>query len=482
MKKLLNLILFLKEWTAVVLLVVFIVSGCQDRTNLTGPSSKSGNADLSRYVSIGNSITAGYQSGALYQSAQVYSYGNLIAQQVNSNYSIPFISDPGLGGRIEVQSFNPATGVINLTVNSNVGAPINSNYPSSYNNLGVPGAVVYDVLNATSSTTCASYLVGGSANQYFDIILRGKGSQYAQAKGLKPSFVTLWIGNNDVLGFATSGGTSPSTPTDAGKFQGLYTLLGDSIASMGAKVVVANIPDVTALPYFTTVGPLMAQKIPWTYIHSKGSPGLFYQAHGNTSASLTYADSAALASYKVLITLPASNYTGLLGDTTGLYYHLIGATVPTGIIVTQPFGFSPYNPWPDALILDPAEITTAETFTFEFNSTIAGVASSQGFGLVDINSFFNSIASGGLVENGIGFSTAFFVGGLFSLDGVHPTNRGQAIIANEFLKVINSKFGASYSLINVDAIPASIVLAKRSMFFKGIYPHFAPGAFKHLLD
>ncbi|MGA7723413.1 MAG: SGNH/GDSL hydrolase family protein [Ignavibacteriaceae bacterium] len=478
MKKLLNLILSLKGWFTIVLLVVFIVSGCQDRTNLTGPAPKSGSADLSRYVSIGNSITAGYQSGALYQSAQEYSYGNLIAQQVNSNYAIPFISDPGLGGRIEVQSFNPATGTLDLTIDTKTGAPINSSYPNSYNNLGVPGAVTYDVLNATSTATSASQ------SPYFNIILRNKGSQFTQAKSLNPTFLTLWIGNNDVLGYATSGGTSPASPTDANTFQYLYSVLGDSIASLGAKVVVANIPDVTAIPYFTTVGPAMAEEIPWAILKAEGSPGLFYQIHGNNSVDGTFAfaDSADLATGNVLITLTGSTYAPLLGTATGKFYRDNGFKVlPVGIDTTQPFGFSPVNPWPDALILDPSEIVTAKTATQAFNSTIAAVANSQGFGIVDINSFFNSIAATGIVENGIGFSTAFFVGGLFGLDGVHPTSRGQAIIANEFLKVINNKFGASYSLVNVASIPGSIVLAKQNLLSKKILPHFNTAYFNHLL-
>lgn len=180
--------------------------------------------------------------------------------------------------------------------------------------------------------------------------------------------------------------------------------------------------------------------------------------------------------------MTGSTYAPLLGTATGKFYRDNGFKVlPVGIDTTQPFGFSPVNPRPDALILDPSEIVTAKTATQAFNSTIAAVANSQGFGIVDINSFFNSIAATGIVENGIGFSTAFFVGGLFGLDGVHPTSRGQAIIANEFLKVINNKFGASYSLVNVASIPGSIVLAKQNLLSKKILPHFNTAYFNHLL-
>jgi lysophospholipase L1-like esterase len=473
MKKFFNFIL-------PVFIGVICFYGCQDRTDLTGPSTKSGSADLSVFVSIGNSITAGYESSALYKSAQVYSYGNLIAQQVNTNYAIPFISDPGIGGQIKVQSFNQATGSLSLVTSSpTAGSPLNLTYAKAYNNLGIPGAVTYDVLNATSSATSA----GGSSNPFFDIILRGKGSQFTQAKSLKPTFITLWIGNNDVLGYATSGGTSPSAPTDANIFGALYSQLGDSIASLGAKVVVANIPDVTVIPFFTTVGPIMAKSIPWAILRSEGAPGMFYQAHGNPSADATldYADSLALANGTVLITLTGSSFASLLGDVTGAYYSQTGKSVPVGIDVSQPFGFSPLNPWPDALILDPSEISTAKAATAAFNSTIAAVANAKGFGLVDINTFFNSIALHGYSANGLNFSTAFFLGGLFSLDGVHPTGRGQALIANQFLKVINSKFSANYPMVDVGSVPSTISLAKKSLYSKGVYPHFDPGTFDHLL-
>ena len=106
--------------------------------------------------------------------------------------------------------------------------------------------------------------------------------------------------------------------------------------------------------------------------------------------------------------------------------------------------------------------------------------------MVDVNSLFNSIrasdATGGTTYNGVKFTTTFVTGGLFSLDGVHPTAQGQAIVANEFLKVINDKFGSSYPLIDVSAIPGSLTLAKKgaiNLFDKGAY--LDPNAYKNVL-
>jgi hypothetical protein len=448
MKKILSNIFLLA------LSLVFI-TGCQDRSELTAPapqSPKSGTADFTRFVSIGNSITAGYQSSALFKDAQLYAYGNQIAQIVNTSYAMPLVSDPGLGGQLQVHQLSPN---LVLIQQPSSGVPLNLSYPAPYNNLGVPGALVYDVLNAKDSLTCASAKVG-QPNPFFDLVLRNSGlhlgSQIQQAMALHPTFVTCWIGNNDVLGYATNGGVLmnngvaiPITPTDASDFHDYYRQLGDSLDTLavrGAKIVLANIPDVTTIPFFTTVGPLLAEEVPWT-AHS--IPGLFYQIHGNTSADPTHmADSSTLANLYVMITLSGQNYTGLLGTPTGKWYrdnHY--PALPPGIDTTMPFGFYPTNPWPDALILDASEITVAKNATRSFNSSIGAIAAKFNFGLVDINLVFNtiflgSVTQGGVMYNGVKFTPFYITGGLFSLDGVHPSSQGQGLIANEFLKVINS--------------------------------------------
>lgn len=472
----------IKYLSALFTIVILLASGCDDYNKLTAPITgpKNGDADFTRYVAIGNSITAGYQSGTLFESAQMYSYGNLISKQVNTSFATPWVSDPGLGGRLEVGSLSP----FSIYTNPNTGVPTNLDYPAPYNNLGVPGALVYDVLFATKSTDCASYLFAGIPNPYFDLVLRNSvfniGSQLSQAITLDPTLVTLWIGNNDVLGYATSGGTAPTAPTDAGQFAALFNGIAGTLAQAQVPVVVANIPNVTAIPFFTTVGPQMALSVPWTI---SGAPGLVYQS---STTVIGIADSASLLTGGVLVTLKGSSYASLLGTPSGKFYRDNGITDPSvlGIDTTQAFGFSVGNPWPNALILDDGEITIANDAVAAFNGAIATAAANFGFGLVDINGIFNSIRqadfTGGTIYNGIPFSTFYVEGGLFSLDGVHPSSRGQAIIANEFIKVINSKFSASIPLIDVSAIPGSLVLASK-LNGNSTYYDIPAKVFEHLL-
>ena len=411
----------------------------------------------------------------------------MIAQQVETKFEMPYVSDPGLGGRMEVQNLSPFT----IYYNTSTGAPLNLNYPAPYNNLGVPGALLYDVLYATNSTTCASYVLSTTPtpNPYFDLILRNSalniGTQLQQALAQNPTFVTLWIGNNDVLGYATSGGTSPSAPTPTTSFGQLYGGIGQYLAQSGAKVVVANIPNVTTIPFFTTVGAQISLNpgIPWSTLPL----GFVYQKAGETGVGSGSATSQDLLTGVILVTLKGSSYASLLGQPTGKFYKDNNfPSLPAGVDTTQPFGFHPQNPFPNAFVLDADEIVVANNAVTAFNATIAGVAANFGFGLVDINTIFNSLRAadftGGTLIDGITFKTLYVSGGLFSLDGVHPSNQAHGIVANEFIKVINAKWGASIPLVDVGRIPGSIYFSAKISYKNGypIIPNEAFGSFTFL--
>ena len=59
--------------------------------------------------------------------------------------------------------------------------------------------------------------------------------------------------------------------------------------------------------------------------------------------------------------------------------------------------------------------------------------------LVDIHTFLNLVDFASVVVGGRRITTDF-LGGAFSLDGVHPTNTGYALIANEFIHAMNAHF------------------------------------------
>ncbi len=451
---------------------LFVFTGCEDRTDLTAPAApNTGSAVFKSFVTIGNSLTAGYQNGALYQSAQEYSIGNLIAKQVGATFVQPLVSDPGVGGRLEVTSLEPFT----LTENKNSGQPLNLNYGKPYNNLGVPGAWLVNMLQTKSTDTDPLKL----NNPLFDLILRGIGTPIEQAGMLQATFVTFWAGNNDILGYASRGGTVPFN--DPNTFAYLYSVIADSLAQLNANVVFANIPSVTAAPYFNTVGPQVGMAIR-DAMRAGLAYGVFYQKNGQIGpADLTsVADTTALWTGQVRLTLAGASYAALIGKPTGKFYRDYGIDPNLlGIDTTKAFGLDPKNPFPDVFTLDPDELTTIANTIQSYNTTIANiVAANDKFALVDINAFFNSVAANGYKTNGLTFTTTYIQGGMFGVDGVHPTSQGYAIIANQFIDVINKKFGAAIPKIDVSTIPGSIILAKKIKFNKYGIPLIPP----HLLD
>lgn len=489
MKKIIQLISIL----AALSLVVFV--GCEDRSDLTAPGpTDTGTASFASYVSIGNSLTAGFQSNALYEGSQVLSFSNLIAQQVDANFVQPIISEPGIGdgGKLEIESFiivNGELNGVNIAGNPNLGAPTNLNYAAPYNNLGIPGAILYDLVDETDFAAKSE----ARDNPFFSIVLRNAAfgtSVVAQALAQQPTFVTLWIGNNDVLGYATSGGTrgtdpTGTMPTDAQTFAFLYNQVATALTDTTGtrKVVAANIPDVQNIPFFTTIGPLVGLAIQQAQQANPQVQGLVY--FKNDNITYTVATPTDLFTNKVLVTLLGSDYAPLIGQPTDKFYTDNNVSVPPNVDPTKPFGLDPANPWPNALILDTDEIATVSASVESFNATIKSIADASGWGLVDINKIFDNIkaneqSSGATWIDGIPFTTEFISGNLFSLDGVHPTSRGYAIVANEFIKVINAKFNADISLINVSTIPGSLSLQKQSELLKNFQVRIKPEFLKNV--
>jgi lysophospholipase L1-like esterase len=433
--------------TAAIAALVFLVASCSDfkKSSVVNPPSN-GSLDFTTYVALGNSLTAGYQNGALYQSAQLYSYPNLIAQQTGSqNFQQPLISDPGIGGRLKIVNLvgpvigsDPAQG----------GSLLNATLNRPYNNLGVPGAILYDLIDTSSFAAKAG---PPRNNPFFNIVLRSSAfgsSAVAQALNLKPTFISVWIGANDVLGYASSGGTigtDPAThslPTDLPTFTYLYNATMNALlqGAPNAKFATANIPDVTAIPFFTTIPAVVVNPTTQQPVTVNGQfVPLIVQRH-NASGNL-YVGQANPIYDLILLTAMDSLKAGV-----GIPTALGGTGRPLG---TQ-------------FVLDSLEVAKVRSATQGFNQVIASFANSNPTKvvMVDAYSILNSIKQNGYTADGVTLSSAYISGGFFGLDGVHPTSRGYAVVANEFIEAINAHFGSNIPIVPLSQVPGSAVLAK----------------------
>jgi lysophospholipase L1-like esterase len=370
-----------------------------------------GSANFSKYVALGDSLTAGFSSGSINRTYQVNSYPALIYRQatgMTTGFEQPLVSEPGLPGILRLVSLRPL--VIAPTPGS--GQPLNLNLPRPYDNLAVPGARLHDLLTKTAST---------SASDPTDLVLRKLGfTQLQQGLSLKPTFVTLWIGNNDVLGAATSGiaiGGVTLTPVE--QFQADYTAVVNAIASTNAKMAIANIPDVTSIPFVTTLSRFLVNPATNQPVLVNGNPVPLIGPNGPLQAGDF-----------VLLTATAE-----LAQGRGIPTALGGSGQPLS----------------DTSVLSKAEAATIHDYIVAYNAIIAKAASDKGAALVDANAILQDLATNGIRVGGVSYSSAFLTGGVFSYDGVHPTPFGYAYIANQFIDAINAKFGGD--IPEVDLYP-----------------------------
>lgn len=376
--------------------------------------AQEGGVNVEKYVAIGDSLTAGFSSGGLSIEQQVDSYPALIHQAFQAvggstePFEQPLVSAPGLPAQLALQRLFPTV----IAPRSNQpGQPINLTLGRPYDNLGVPGARMHDPANT----------VAGGAH---DLVLRGSGfTVLQQALSLRPSIVTVQIGNNDVLGAATSGIVIDGvtlTPTESFT-NDLVALMGPLVGS-GAQVAIANLPEVTTVPFVTTVPPVVVN--PATNEPILDPNGQPIPLIGPNGRPLTPND-------HVLLTATAELAQG--------------RGIPAAVGGTG-------QPLSNAVVLDADETARIQARVAELNEVIRTVAETQGAALVDINGLFNGIVADGLVLGGIDFSADFLTGGLFSYDGVHPTRLGYGVIANAFIEAINETFAAAVPLVDLQRL------------------------------
>lgn len=472
-----------------------------------------GEADFSNYVAVGNSLTAGYADNALYVKGQKNSYPNILSGQFalvgGGEFNQPLMAD-NLGG-LKLNG-NQITNN-RLVLSSNAGEPvippkpiagdpqteITNKLSGPFNNMGVPGAKSFHLVAPGYGNVAG--VPTGQANPFFARFSTSEtATMLGDAVAQNPSFFSLWIGNNDILGYATSGGTGvdqtgnldPSTYgsndiTDPNVFAGVYSQLIEGLTASANGGVVYNIPNVTDIPFFTTVPNnalvldaataasltgffqavvgiftqgLIQQGVPEEQAQALASqyaitfnegpnrfiidvpttqtnPLGFRQMQPNELLLLTIDQSALAQGYgSVALTPEVMQVLGLLqqGGTP---------TAEQGQLV-----LNAVNGIDDKDALDTSELQAISAARVSYNSTIQGLAQANGLAFVDANGLLETVGNGVSFPGGT-ISSSFVTGGGFSLDGVHLTPRGYALIANETLRAINQTYGSNLPLVEL---------------------------------
>jgi lysophospholipase L1-like esterase len=376
---------------ALLVLALPFVTGCEDGS-LNEPQVQ--NDLFTSYVSLGNSITAGFQSGGINATVQNDAFPVLLAEQMGTPFGIPALNAPGCPPPI--QSIPPQP--------PSTPCALRANTPSRVNNVAVPGAALNDVLSNAAANELTQFILGGR-------------TQIDAALDANPTFATIWIGNNDILGPANAGEPALATPPDV--FENTYRNLADSLSNNAPLegAVAIGVADVAAVP------------------------GIF---PGEVYLGLTQQIGDQLPDNFSVSPSCAPNAQGGLGSTTEISFLFALNQISQAIQNPQEdfvLGCQPDDPG----ALTPTEQEALSDRAEEYNETIEAIADENGWAFFNPNDAFDALQQAGEIPETPNFNDPEQppFGQFFSLDGVHPSSVTHRVVAAQLVQVINQEYNTS---------------------------------------
>lgn len=433
------------SWLACAALAGFLVlSGCDDESLVDVDGADAG-AQFDTYVSLGNSITAGFQSSGISASTQMESYAVLLGQQMGTEFNAPLLKEPGCPPPLAAIFPAPVSSAPSVDC-----AFRETPAPEVIHNVAVPGAKVIDLTDNLSDAS--------SANALTTFILGGR-TQVEAALDAQPTFASVWIGNNDVLGAALAG--DPARITPQGTFTRDYDAIMDGLTTSATGGLLIGVVQVTFAPNLSA-GAAYLQAIPAAQQAGAAPPNLAVAPSCAPSANGGVGD-------QVLIPF---QYGAAVLNVAGMLAEQLGADAPTltfdcsgdrtvGDVVLDAFGRP--DPVPENVqliilglgstantsVLSGAEIVQVSEAVAGYNAYIAAEADARGWAYLDPNVLLQANRAQiplfpELFEiPGNAFTASEPFGPLFSLDGVHPSAEAHRLIADAAIDAINAKYGTS---------------------------------------
>lgn len=434
-----------KLWRiAAALTMTAIVVSCTETNNdVLGPKPTGANSIFQNYVAIGNSITAGYQSGGLNDSTQRRAYPVLLAQQMGVAFRYPQLAGRGCAPPVINFSTQARAGTGSTSTTCDLRTATTSDL---LNNVAVPGAAVVDLTDADGTP---------NSNTLTSLFLGGK-SQVQKALEVNPTFASIWMGNNDVLPAAVSGfltpvaGVSPGI-TPKATFEAEYDKGTDALiaGAPGINGVLIGVAKVSNIPLFFPAAALLpAAPTNPAYVGFRAAGGYNATGTAGQAAPLTVdancTGSTALVSFRMASSIAAYRANPAAP----------GAHPPHVACGTNTVGYPATVG--NIFILEAAEQSALASAVTAYNAFISAKADSLGFAYMDPNVLLDSVRTAGDIPvfPNLASATATFARtaapactsptcSWISLDGVHPADRAHRSITNHIINAINAKYNTT---------------------------------------
>ncbi|MFL5753545.1 MAG: SGNH/GDSL hydrolase family protein [Bacteroidia bacterium] len=403
--------------------------------------------DLSRFVAIGDSVTSGYRDGALFYKGQLDSFPRLMAEQFKTKqkaekqdpedfeFRQPLMhpGSPGLGfwgnSRLVLKKRDDGAGseLSYLAPAGDLQALATNIYSSQgpFHNLGVPGAKV---------TTLAAPGYGdpakgmGNYNPFFFRMSSDpvKASILSDALRMRPTFFSLFIGNNDALAYALSGGTSDSI-TPLADFKAGLELVIDALLSAGARGALSNLPGLESIPFFTS--------IPYN--------GLLLDRENRDQLNLQFPGTVFVQGLNSFLVEDPFHPGGKRQLEKG---ELVILDV---LLDENRYSYlQGLIPIPEKYYLSKEQVEQVRKAIAAFNEIIKALAIQKQLAFIDTELFLRNIATARVYDPRT-LCIEYASGDVFSLDGLHINSLGHSLLANEFIVAINKSYNAGIPKINI---------------------------------
>ena len=400
------------------------------------------NIDFSRFVSLGDSLTAGYEDGALFYEGQIHAYPNLIAEQLHSKFQQPLMNRNSVGigffgnSRLVLKNeMNHSYSKLSyLSPQGDSEAFEKNNYllEGPFNNLGVPGAKAITLI----ATGYGDKNKGeGNYNPFFLRMASNAvtTSILLDAMKIDPTFFSLFIGNNDVMAYALLGGTLGAITPIEGQlgigFEESMNFIINTLTSNGAKGIISNLPSINSIPHFNTINynDLLLD------IDEAKTLNTLYKQEG--------------------IKFNIGHNAFLIEDSLGtndIRQIEKGELILLEILLDQNKNYylKGLKPIPKKYYLSKQQVEQTQKALNSYNTIIKNIANKFKLALVDANYLLKTMKTD-RSYNASSMSLKYKTRGVFSLDGLHINKLGQALLANEFIKAINHTYGTHIHKINI---------------------------------
>ncbi|MCU4155822.1 hypothetical protein J1N10_07520 [Carboxylicivirga sp. A043] len=432
------------------LLGVIALWSCEPNTDDFSPSK--GSADFSKFIAIGDSYTAGYTDGALGRRGQEEGFSAILGKQLmhvgSDSYNQPWVQSESSVGSTQLQP-GVYNGYYELSIVDGSLSPVPTIGDAAIyaedaisvdnQNFGVPGAKITHLVTAGYSQLNPFF--GRFASSDMTHVL-------GDAANANPTFFSCWLAGNDVLAYALAGGVGSigngvTDITDVADYESAMGAVLNVLTSKGAKGVIGNIPDVSSIPFFTTV-PYNAFVIDAATAAALNQNYEAYNA-GAEAMGLPKMEFVEGANAFIIHDASIPAQLGSRRQATANDRLLLTAKSYAG---SDDFKADPIII--DNYVLTADELTMISTATDAFNAINKTMAEGFDLAFFDANALMAQLNTTGLVIDGNHYKSTFVSGGVFSLDGIHTTGRGSAIIANAFIDAINAKYDAAIPRANIN--------------------------------